>query len=131
MAAESVDVKNKERREQDDGITGFATVDDRGRIALSKATRQALGLHAGSSLVYVVSNGAIMLLPQDEHLARLSEHAARVLENAGVTVEDILAELPAVRDEIMRETYGDEFMDALAREHAALHAQRDHPHHGE
>lgn len=120
MATESVGVKNKERREQDDGIMGFATVDDRGRIALSKATRQALGLRAGSSLAYIVSNGTIMLLPQDEHLVQLSEHAAQILERAGLTVDDLLDELPAAREEIMREEYGDAFMDALEREHAML-----------
>jgi hypothetical protein len=43
-----------------------------------------------------------------------------MLENAGLTVEDLLAELPAVREEILREDYGDEFVDELARRHAAV-----------
>lgn len=101
-------------------LVGFATVDDRGRIALSKDARQALSLHAGSSLAYVVVDGAIMLFPQDERLAQLFEHTARVLEGAGLTAEALLEELPAVRDEMMREDYGDEFVDELARRHAAL-----------
>jgi AbrB family looped-hinge helix DNA binding protein len=104
----------------DDGLAGFATVDDRGRVALSKAARHALNLRAGSSLAYVVVDGTIVLIPQDEHLARLSEHAAQILENAGLTVEDLLAELPAVREEILREDYGDEFVDELTRRHAAV-----------
>jgi bifunctional DNA-binding transcriptional regulator/antitoxin component of YhaV-PrlF toxin-antitoxin module len=104
----------------DDGLAGFATVDDRGRVALSKAARQALNLRAGSSLAYVVVDGTIVFIPQDEHLARLSEHAAQILENAGLTVEDLLAELPAVREEILREDYGDAFVDELARRHAAV-----------
>ena len=76
-----VQVTNHE--EQGNGLAGFATLDDRGRISLSKAARQALGLHTGSPVAYVVVDGAIMLIPQDEHLARLSEHAARVLADAG------------------------------------------------
>src|SRR5947209_13422935 len=80
----------------DDGLAGFATLDDRGRVALSKATRHALNLRTGSSLAYVVLDGTIILIPQDEHLARLSAQAARLLENAGLTVDDLLADLPAV-----------------------------------
>ena len=104
----------------DDGLAGFATLDDRGRVALSKAARHALKLRTGSSVAYIVVDGAIVLIPQDEHLARLSEHAAQLLENAGLTVEDLLAELPAVREEILREDYGDEFVDELARRQAAV-----------
>ena len=115
-----VGAQRSQDKAHDDGLAGFATVDDRGRVALSKAARQALNLRAGSSLAYVVVDGTIVLIPQDEHLARVSEQAAQMLENAGLTVEDLLAELPAVREEILREDYGDEFVDELARRHAAV-----------
>jgi AbrB family looped-hinge helix DNA binding protein len=104
----------------DGGLAGFATVDDRGRVVLSKAARHALNLRAGSSLAYVVIDGAIVLIPQDEHLARLSERAAQMRENVGLTVEDLLAKLPAAREEILREDHGEEFVDELARRHAAV-----------
>jgi AbrB family looped-hinge helix DNA binding protein len=104
----------------DVGLAGFATVDDRGRVVLSKAARYALNLRAGSSLAYVVVDGTIVLIPQDEHLARLSEHAAQMRENVGLTVEDLLAALPAAREEILREDYGDEFVDELTRRHTAV-----------
>jgi bifunctional DNA-binding transcriptional regulator/antitoxin component of YhaV-PrlF toxin-antitoxin module len=110
--------------DQEEDLAGFATLDDRGRIALSKAARQALHLRAGSSLAYTVVEGAILLIPQDEHLAHLTEHASQILQNAGLTVDDLLGELPAVREEILREEYGDDFVEALARAHAALHGER-------
>ncbi len=113
-------VQATSHEEQGNGVTGFATLDDCGRLALSKAARQALDLRSGSPVAYVVVDGAIMLIPQDEHLARLSEHAARVLADAGLSVQDLIDELPAAREQIMREEYGDEFVDALEREHAAL-----------
>src|SRR5439155_23469166 len=91
---------------QDDGVAGFTTLDDRGRVVLSQATRRALNLHAGSSLAYVVVDGAIMLFPQDEHLARLTEHAAQILGEAGLTVNDLLDALPEARSKVMREAYG-------------------------
>ncbi len=119
-------VQAKSHEDQGNGLAGFATLDDRGRLALSKAARQALDLHPGSPVAYVVVDGAIMLIPQDKHLARLSEHAARVLADAGLTVQDLIDELPAPREQIMREEYGDELVDALERERAALRgATRD------
>ena len=101
---------------QEAGVVGFATVDDKGRVSLAKPVRQALGVRPGSALAFVLVDGMLLLIPQDEQLAALMDHAASVLERAGVTVEALLEELPAVRGEIMRETYGDEFVDALARQ---------------
>ncbi len=101
---------------QEAGVVGFATVDDKGRVSLSKPVRQALGVRPGSALAFVLVDGMLLLIPQDEQLVALMDHAASVLERAGVTVEDLLEELPAVRGQIMRETYGDEFVDALARQ---------------
>ncbi len=100
---------------QEAGVVGFATVDDKGRVSLAKPVRQALGVRPGSALAFVLVDG-MLLIPWDGQLAALMDHAASVLERAGVTVEDLLEELPAVRSEIMRETYGDEFVDALARQ---------------
>jgi hypothetical protein len=69
----------------------------------------------------VVVDGAILLLPHDQKVAQLSDHAARVLQEAGVTVDDLLDALPAVREENLRAEYSDEFVDALVRAHATLH----------
>lgn len=100
-------------------IAGFAILDDRGRVALSKAARQALNLHAGSALAYAVVDGTILLIPQDRHLAETAAHAASILERAGLTVDELLAELPAVWDEVLRDSYGDAFVDEWERRHAA------------
>ena len=58
-------------------------------------------------------------------LVEMAERATRLLHDAGLTVGDLLAELPAVREEIMRDEYGDTFVDALVSAHAALH--HNHP----
>ncbi|MGI8550128.1 MAG: hypothetical protein ACR2PL_04905, partial [Dehalococcoidia bacterium] len=50
--------------------------------------------------------------------AETSARAASILERAGVTVDDLLAELPAVREEVLRDSYGDAFVDELERRHA-------------
>lgn len=109
------------------GVTGFATLDNKGRLSLSKPVRQALGVQPGSSVAYVVVDRALLLFPQDEHLARLMDHATKTLVEAGLTSRDLLDELPAARDEVVRELYGEAFMAELARRHAALHDEEPAP----
>ncbi len=101
-----------------EGMTGFAVLDSKGRLSLSKPVRQALGMRPGSTLAYVVVNDGLLLIPQDEHLAALLDHAAGVLEGAGLTAQDLLDEIPAARAAVVEELYGAEFMGELARQQA-------------
>jgi hypothetical protein len=59
--------------------------------------------------------------PQEEtpSLDELMHRAARALEEADVTVEDLIDALPEVGNELMRREYGDAFVDELERLHAA------------
>ena len=109
--------------EPSEGMTGFAVLDSKGRLSLSKPVRQALGMRPGPALAYVVVNGGLLLIPQDEHLASLLDHAVGVLEGAGLTAQDVLDELPAARAAVVEELYGAEFMGELARQHQALRAR--------
>lgn len=99
---------------------GFAVLDDKGRLSLSKPVREALGLRPGSSVAYLLIDNSLLLIPQDEHLARLMDDAAAVLRKAGLTAQDFLDELPAARAAVVRETYGAEFMAELERQRLAL-----------
>lgn len=101
---------------------GFGTVDDKGRVSLPKPVRQALGVAAGSSVAYVMLDHALLLIPQDAHLATLLEHATQALAAAGLSAHDLVAELPAARADIMAETYSADFLRELEQLHAALHA---------
>lgn len=100
-------------------IGGFGTVDEKGRISLTKPVRGALGVSPGSSVAYMVVDGALLLIPQDQHLAELMDSAALALSTAGLTVQDFVDGLPAARAEVFDETYGDDFlreMEALRDE---------------
>lgn len=57
-------------------------------------------------------------------LAALDRSAAAVAA-AGLTVDDLLDDLPAIREQVARETYGDAYMDRLHREYEALRAARE------
>ena len=120
---------------EEDGAGGpapsRAVLDEKGRLGLGRAVRRALAVQPGSALAYVLLDGALLLIPQDEQLATLMARAAAALAAAGVTTQDLLDDLAAARSAVMREAYGDDFMDALAREHAALHGDPDRDDRGE
>lgn len=109
----------------DASTAGFGVVDDKGRISLSRGVRSALGIKPGSSLAYVVLDGMLLLVPQDEHLAMLMEDANQALSNAGLTARDLLDELPAAQTEVVSETYGADFLQELARLYAAQKADSE------
>ena len=94
-------------------LAGFSTLDDKGRVALPKAVRASLGVHSGSSLAYIVLDNAVLLVPQDEHLAELQRQAIAALTEAGLTVDDLLERLPEARADVMREAYGPAFLARL------------------
>jgi len=92
---------------------GFSVIDEKGRVTLPKSVRAALGVHTGSSLAYVVVGKNVLFIPQDERLAELQQQAVQALAEAGLTVDELLAYLPAARDAVLRETYRPEFLAQL------------------
>ena len=105
--------------------SGFLSVDDKGRVSLPKAVREALDIQPGSSLAYAVIDGMLVLFSQDKHLAVLMERGTRALAGAGLTAQDLIAELPAIGDKLMRERYGNDFVDEIARLHNELRASSE------
>ena len=104
-------------------IGGFGTVDEKGRLSLSKPVRGALGVAAGSSVAYFVLDGALLVIPQDEHLSALMDRAQQALAAASMTAQDLLGELPAARAEVVTGAYGAEFLRELERLRAQLPAE--------
>lgn len=102
---------------------GFGTVDEKGRVSLPKSVRGALGVQPGSSVAYVVLDHALLLVPQDDHLAAMMQRAAEALATAGITAQDLLDDLPQARAEVVAEAYSAEFLRELERLHAAQRAE--------
>lgn len=92
---------------------GYTRVDERGRVSLGKPVRDALGLKTGTTMAYVKVGDAVLLVPQDAHLAQVMDAAVQAFENAHLSVDEMLAELPDVRDEVVAEHYGAGFLEAL------------------
>jgi AbrB family looped-hinge helix DNA binding protein len=99
---------------------GFISVDEKGRVSLPKAVRQALDIEPGSSLAYAVIDGMLVLFSQDKHLAILMDRATNVLTEAELTDQAWEEKRLAIRGEIFRETYGDAFVDELERKYGHL-----------
>jgi AbrB family looped-hinge helix DNA binding protein len=99
---------------------GFSTVDEKGRVTVSKAVREALGIAPGSSVAYLALDGALLIIPQDEHLASLMERARLALVAGGVTAQSLQEGAAVARAEIAAETYGAEFMRELEQMRSQL-----------
>jgi predicted DNA-binding protein len=95
-----------------------ALIEEALRRFVEVAQWQLADTEAGVREADAVVDSTILLFPQDQHLAETSTRAASILERAGITVDDLLADLPAVREEVLRDSYGDTFVDALERRHA-------------
>lgn len=65
--------------------------------------------------------------PDMADLLAALDRSAAVVVAAGLTADDLTADLPAIRAQVARATYGDAFMDELARAHAALHGTDGKP----
>src|SRR5690242_20371481 len=94
-----------------EAAVGYASLDDKGRLPLAKPLRTALGLSAGSTVAFVKVGDALMVIPQDAHLASLMEKATAALHRANISVDDLLEALPQARDEVVTEHYGAGFFD--------------------
>jgi bifunctional DNA-binding transcriptional regulator/antitoxin component of YhaV-PrlF toxin-antitoxin module len=94
---------------------GFGVVDEKGRLSLARSVRNALGIEPGSRVAYVVLDGALLIVPQDEHLATLTQRAQHALATAGLTAQDVLDELPAARESVVSEAYSAEFVQEIER----------------
>ena len=100
--------------------SGFLAVDEKGRVSLPKAIRESLDIQPGSSLAFAVIDGMLVLFSQDKHLAILMDRAANVLTEAELTDQAWEDERLAIRGQIFRETYGDEFVGELQRKYGHL-----------
>jgi len=98
-----------------EAIAGFADLDSKGRFSFAKQLRQSLGVEPGSTVAWVKVGDAVLLVPQDKHLAHLMDAAARIMDRAGIGADDMLAMLPETRAEVVAEHYGEAFLDELER----------------
>jgi len=96
-----------------EATAGFSRLDDKGRMPITKAVRDALDLQPGSTVAWVTLGQGFMVIPQDAHLTQVMEDATSTLEHAGITVDALLQGLDEARDEVVREHYGESYFETL------------------
>ena len=113
--------RQADQRSVDDSGSGagFSVIDEKGRISLPKRLRQLLGAEPGSSIAYIALDHALLLIPQDAHLAHLQRRAHEALAGGGLTLQDLLDDLPQARAAVAAESYGEEFLRNLERHYGA------------
>ena len=67
-------------------------------------------------------------IEEDPELVRAMAQAAQVLDEAGLTAQDLLDELPDAGEGVMRRHYGDVLVDGLIRDHRTYNPAGVAPH---
>ena len=96
-------------------MAGYTQLDGKGRLTLGKSIREALHLETGSTLAWLMVGDAVMFVPADAHLAKLMDAAATAFENAHLNLDDLDEELASIREEVVTEHYGPDFLHDLHR----------------
>lgn len=80
-------------------------VRQRGQVTLPRKLRESLAIEEGDTLVAVPVGDTLMLLPQRLRVPELADQLAGMMEEAGLSLADLLEDLPRIREELYRERY--------------------------
>jgi AbrB family looped-hinge helix DNA binding protein len=81
-------------------------VRQRGQVTIPQKVRAALAIDEGDVLTAVQVGDALILSPRQLKGADLSDKFADLMEKQGVSLADLLEDLPQIREEIYQERYG-------------------------
>lgn len=82
------------------------TVSEEGTVKLPARLRRKYGLQAGSKLSVLDFDRFLLLSPGASRVTELAKQIEEQRKSAGLTVKDLLKELPRIRREVYEETYG-------------------------
>lgn len=81
------------------------TVTSKGQITISARARKALQLDKGDTLIEMLIGNCLVLMPENQVLAETMKKAQEALKQAGVTPEEMLEEVKAIRESKLKERY--------------------------
>ncbi len=82
-------------------------------LVLPDEFRRALGLEGGGEYTIIQLNGFVLLTPQKFVSLEILENIRRVLNEDGVTLENLLEGLTQAREEIYQERYANRTAQAV------------------
>ncbi len=80
-------------------------VRQRGQLTLPRRLRESLAIEDGDTLTVFQVGETLLLSPRVLKTPELMDRLATMLDESGVTLADLLADLPRIREEIYRERY--------------------------
>lgn len=80
-------------------------VRQRGQLTLPRRLRESLAIEDGDTLTIFQVGETLLLAPQALKTPELMDRLATMLDESDVTLADLLADLPRIREEIYRERY--------------------------
>ncbi len=84
-----------------------AQVRQRGQLTIPQKLRESLAINDGDIVTLVQIGDNILLTPKSLRTFELGDKIADMLAEEGLTLADLLNELPQIRQEIYQEKYGD------------------------
>jgi len=78
----------------------------RGQMTIPRKLRDALSIKDGDALTLLQIGGAVFLTPKLPRTYELADKIADIMEEEGVTLADLLENLPKIREEIYQERHG-------------------------
>lgn len=78
----------------------------RGQITIPQKLRESLAINEGDVLTLLQIGDNILLTPHSLRTFELADKISEIMEEEGVTLADMLRDLPQIRAEIYEEKYG-------------------------
>lgn len=87
------------------GQSYTAQVRQRGQFTIPQKIRELLSIEEGDSLTVLMVGDAILLTPKTIRTQGLAEKIADMLDADGISLADLLQDLPQIRADIYQERY--------------------------
>ena len=81
-------------------------VRQRGQLTIPRKLRDALSIFEGDTLTLLQVGDVMLLSSKTLRTVELADRITGIMEDAGLTLADLLEDLPKVREELYRERYG-------------------------
>lgn len=80
-------------------------VRQRGQVTIPRKLRESLAIDDGDTLTVVPVGEALVLVPRTLRVPELADRLASMMDEAGLSLGDLLDDLPRIREELYRERY--------------------------
>ncbi len=83
------------------------TLSSKGQVTLSSKARQQLGLAPGATLMEIIVGNCVILMPENRLLADAKKLAQQSLQESGISMDDLNAEIERLKAERFAKEYPD------------------------